>query len=264
MQSAKNNNLSLFSRYECKYLVSPLAVPDIREFLRPFVRPDSFAANREGYRYPICSLYLDTDDLLLYRQTVDGEKNRFKLRARTYSDQRDEPVFLEVKSKQNRIVRKRRARIGRVAARSLLSNAPNTTPVQSSGEAESDLAFFQHHVALTEARPMIRVRYLREAYQARGGDPVRITLDTDLMHAVTFNSNLRHADDQWIATPMDGTILEIKFTERFPGWVEDLVRLFGLKQQAVPKYVMCIDDALDGDQDSAIFTGNWKLPQLRI
>ena len=47
----------------------------------PFTEPDNFAALCKGYRYPICSLYLDSPDLALYRQTVAGEKDRFKLRV---------------------------------------------------------------------------------------------------------------------------------------------------------------------------------------
>jgi hypothetical protein len=39
-------------------------------------------------------------------------------------------------------------------------------------------------------------------------------------------------------------IVEIKFTELYPGWVRDLVRELGLKQQPVPKYVMSVDALL--------------------
>jgi len=81
-----NNELgidrTLHSRFECKYMVNSLLVPEIRQYIQPFVEPDRFAALHPGYRYPICSLYLDTDDLALYMQTVGGLKNRFKLRVR--------------------------------------------------------------------------------------------------------------------------------------------------------------------------------------
>ena len=262
MQIVKDSDITLFSRFECKYVVSPLLVPSIREFLRPFVRPDAYAARRKGYRYPICSLYLDTEDLVLYRQTVSGEKNRFKLRVRTYSDDPGRPVFVEVKSKLNSIVKKRRARLDDETARLLLADTGVAASVEPTGETASDLAYFQHHVALTQARPVVRVRYMREAYESRGGDPVRITIDTELMHAITFDPNLSHADGRWITTPTDGTILEIKFTERFPDWVEDMVRLFGLKQQPVPKYVMCLDNALEGNRESVLSIGGRTLPPL--
>ena len=42
---------TFFSRFECKYLVDPLVVPEMRAYIRPFTRPDDFAALREHYRY---------------------------------------------------------------------------------------------------------------------------------------------------------------------------------------------------------------------
>ena len=35
----------------------------------------------------------------------------------------------------------------------------------------------------------------------------------------------------------DGVVLELKFTGRFPNWMADLVRVFGLKQCSAAKYV---------------------------
>ena len=40
---------------------------------------------------------MDSDDLRLYYQTVGGEKDRFKLRVRTYSDRPNAPTFFEVR-----------------------------------------------------------------------------------------------------------------------------------------------------------------------
>ena len=36
-------------------------------------------------------------------------------------------------------------------------------------------------------------------------------------------------------------ILELKFTNRFPRWMHDLVRTFELRRQSVPKYNTCVD-----------------------
>jgi len=107
---------TLSSRYECKYLIPPRFVPAIRQFITPFLRPDRYALGREGYRYTISSLYLDTPDLRLFHQTVKGEKNRFKLRIRTYSDAPNDPVFFEIKKRCDRVIRKRRAKVCRTEA----------------------------------------------------------------------------------------------------------------------------------------------------
>ena len=101
------------SRFECKYMVDPSVVPEIRHFLASFTEPDAFAAKCPGFRYPISSLYLDSPSLDLYQQTVNGEMDRFKLRIRTYDDNPASPAFLEVKRKHNNVVHKRRAGISR-------------------------------------------------------------------------------------------------------------------------------------------------------
>jgi hypothetical protein len=253
---------TFFSRYECKYVVDPSIVPDVREFIRPFTQPDAFAALRKGFRYPICSLYLDSPDLMLYQQTVGGERDRYKLRIRTYSDDPAKPVFVEVKRKLNNIVHKRRAGMSREHARRLIRYGW-IDPALLSPSERRDAEYFESHVSLTEARPVVRVKYLREAYQADDNEPVRITIDTDLEHAITLDDNLSHVDGRWTTTPLRGVILELKFTERFPWWVQDFVRAFGLHQRAVPKYVMSIDHMMLDGRESALSLGGITLPPLR-
>ena len=253
---------TFFSRYECKYLVDARVVPRIREFLRPFTEPDEFAALCKGYRYPICSLYLDSPDLKLYLQTVGGEKDRFKLRVRTYSDDPASPAFFEVKRKLNTIVHKRRAGLDREKAHRLLSDG-RLDPQGLGTIDHRDAEYFQNHVAFVEARPVVRVKYVREAYQGLDNEPVRITLDTDLMHAVTFDHDLDHERGRWVATPLDGVILEIKFTERYPWWVQELVRSFGLHQRAVPKYVLSVDHMMMDGRESAFALAGVTLPPIR-
>jgi len=253
---------TFFSRHESKYLIDPAVVPELREFLKPFAEPDSYAEMWPGYRYPICSLYLDSPDLILYQQTVGGEKDRFKLRVRTYSDNPAKPAYLEVKRKLDRIVHKRRAGVSREQARALVNRG--RLDLKGLGPQDRrDADYFHQHIVLTEARPVLRVRYAREAYVAKGNEPVRVTVDTDLMHAVTLDCDLGHASGRWTATPVDGAILEIKFTERYPWWVQDMIRLFGLRQRAVPKYVWSIDHMMLDGRESALSLAGMTLPPLR-
>ncbi len=250
---------TFYSRYECKYLVDPVAVPEMRHFLRSFTQPDNYAALRKGYRYPICSLYLDSPDLALYRQTVAGEKDRFKLRVRTYTDDPARPAYFEVKRKVNNIVHKRRAGLNRAQARAELDHVP-TDLAGLRASARKDIEYFRHHVMLTQARPVVRVRYVREAYQSNGNEPVRITIDTDLAHAITLDATLDHNSGQWTETPLSETIVEIKFTERYPWWVQDFIHTFGLIQRAVPKYVLSIDHMILEGRATPLVVAGMTLP----
>lgn len=240
------------SRYECKYAVDPDKVGEIRRFIRPFLRVDSHAASSPAAAYAVCSLYLDTPGLDLYQQTIQGQKNRLKLRIRSYADGDDAPVFLEIKRRVNGVVLKRRCGIRRREAERLLrsSSSAGTPPVPAEsvppGDAEDieAVAEFGCLLALTGAWPVLRVRYMREAYEAADGSPTRVTFDTELSHVVTREADLSHNGGGWRPTPLDKVILELKFTERYPSWASDLVRVFELQRLSVPKYVMSMACAL--------------------
>ena len=83
------------------------------------------------------------------------------------------------------------------------------------------------------------------------------------MHAVTLHHDLTFGSGRWVSTPVNGVILELKFTERFPDWVADLARIFGLKQQPVPKYVWSVDHVLMGGRESALGLAGFTLPPRR-
>ena len=109
----------------------------------------------------------------------------------------------------------------------------------------------------------MRVRYRREAYEPLGGDPARITIDTELQHCVTLDHTLSHESGRWITTPVNGSILELKFTDRYPPWFGDLVHVFGLRQQPVPKYVLSVDHLLMDGREAALAVAGFTMPPRR-
>jgi hypothetical protein len=239
-----DGNGALQSRYECKYLVTPSVASDIRQFISPFMVPDTYDVG--GHGYPICSLYLDTLDLHLYRQTVAGEKNRFKLRVRSYSDDPSTPVFLEVKRRVNDVVLKRRTKLARTEVSALVCDGDSAWTDARTRDVVADLESFAGHVSVAAARPFLRVKYVRQAYQSIGGDPLRVTLDTNVQWCPTLDAKLSMGGEGWIPTSLPGPILEIKFTERYPAWIGEMIRVFGLHRQSVPKYVLSVDGYFAG------------------
>ncbi len=246
MQARNGVDGTLSSRFECKYLIPHSLVAPIRQHIGLFTRPDRFAASRVGLRYPICSLYLDSADLKLYGTTVRGLKNRHKLRVRTYSDDPRTPVFFEVKKRMNEVIRKTRACVGRVRAMRLL-NGGGRDGTKSDAMLPPGYFEFRELGRQIAARPTLKVRYTREAYEARGGDPVRITFDRDLMYSSPAGHDLRHGGGEWWETPLAGVIMEIKFTERSPRWVHELIETFQLQKRSVAKYVLSIDAQRNGN-----------------
>jgi len=234
------NDRTLTSRYEWKYFVPTRLLPSIRAMVRPFVRPDHLARHNADSRYPIVSLYLDGDGLELYRTTVEGHRNRFKLRVRAYDDDPSSPVFLEVKKRSNVVVRKTRARVSREVAEAVLNGRPAAL---SDVEGASEFALRLDELA---ARPLVRVRYLREAYESAHGDPVRFTIDTEVEHSMTSTSNLAlEAHREWEPTPTEGAIVELKFSEQCPSWATRLIDQLEINRESIPKYVLSLDHAMD-------------------
>ncbi len=84
-------------RYEHKYIIRENVALALRDFVSSYLELDSFGATQPNKSYPVHSLYLDSPDLRLYQTTINGDKNRYKLRIRFYEDRPKAPVFFEIK-----------------------------------------------------------------------------------------------------------------------------------------------------------------------
>jgi SPX domain protein involved in polyphosphate accumulation len=263
-------------RYEYKYVVDPHRAAELRAVVSQFVPPDPFAALCPGFAYPICSLYLDTEDMRLYRQSLTGEKTRFKLRLRTYSDDPDSVVLLEIKRRLDRIVQKRRVALKRRHIELFAERGTNGWTQGIPEPVLRELEIFADHTRLASARPLLKVRYMREAYESPV-EPLRITFDTEIAHAVSFDWNLLHADGRWQPTPLprsnvllpgphredraEFAVFEIKFTDVYPSWVQDLVRRFELEPRSVPKYALSLDELFRISTDRVVREAGFRLPR---
>src|SRR5947207_1321109 len=95
-------------RFELKYLIPEETALLVRDFVRSYLEMDEYSVGRPNYSYPVHSLYLDSQELKLYWETINGNKNRFKLRLRYYSTNPDTPVFFEIKRRMNNCILKQR------------------------------------------------------------------------------------------------------------------------------------------------------------
>jgi SPX domain protein involved in polyphosphate accumulation len=225
------------TRHECKYLVSPAEAVALRSFARPFVQPDRHARGWPGGRYPVCSLYLDSPDLRLARETQDGCRDRFKLRIRSYSDEATAPAFLEIKQRHDGSVRKSRARLDRDRLKRFLEpggDAPR-------GDVPADLGRFVMQMRSVGARPTARVVYEREAYESSAAEPVRVTFDTGLRFADTREYELAREGAGFLRQPGQDVVLEVKFNDAFPGWVDRMISSFGLQRRSFSKYLLGLE-----------------------
>ncbi len=225
-------------RLEYKYLISEAKALKVREYVRSYLELDEYGVNKPDYSYPIHSLYLDSDQLTTYWETVNGRKNRFKLRIRYYDDDPASPAFCEIKRRVNDAILKQRGGVRREAIPWLLAGQlPDPEHLFSSQPKQ--MVALQHFAQLmlaVNARPQAHVCYRREAWVSTQDNSVRVTMDRDVRVAPEFAPRLSTAMSHFV-TPFGGeVILELKFTGRYPNWFRDLAETFSLFRGSAAKY----------------------------
>jgi hypothetical protein len=228
-----------FRRFECKYLITPAQAVTIRRFIAPYVEPDPFAARSADGSYEISSLYLDSGDLRLHHETLEGLRDRYKLRVRAYTDRDEDPVFFELKRRHDRVITKERARVRRVDMAALVSGGRVDDTHMPRAERAS-LVAFRFRQDMMQARPRILVRYLREAYQGVFDASVRVTFDSGICAQPVDRPRRFFGAGGWERVTDRRLVLELKFNERCPNWMTEAIRLVGLQRISFSKYALSV------------------------
>lgn len=231
---------TLTHRHEIKYLVSEAKAMALMHFVEAYLPLDRYCKLQPGGMTPIVSLYLDSHNFQLCRESLDGHLNRFKLRIRSYTDDLDSPRFFEIKRRLNRVIIKSRAPVRHCEVESLISGIP--LPQDRNTDQET-LKQFQLYVNSISAAPVIKIRYLRRAYEGDSINRVRVTFDHQLAFNLSSASEVSLNGPNWQSYPLNGVILEIKFNGNYPIWLNQMVRRFGLRQQSFSKYALSIKNA---------------------
>jgi len=231
---------TLTHRHEIKYLVSEAKAMALMHFVEAYLPLDRYCELQPGGMTPIVSLYLDSHNLQLCRESLEGHLNRFKLRIRSYTDELDCPRFFEIKRRLNRVIIKSRAPVKHCEIASLISGIP--LPQDRSTDHEA-LKQFQLYVNSIGAAPMVKIRYMRRAYEGNSTNRVRVTFDHRLAYKLCRVSDVSLNGPNWQSYPLDGVVLEIKFNGNYPIWLNHMVRCFGLRQQSFSKYALSIKNA---------------------
>ncbi len=230
------------SRYEMKYLICESKAVAIKQFIKSYIEPDKYCKLQRSGSYPIVSLYLDSEDLQLCRESLTGQKNRFKLRIRSYTEEPDYPRFFEIKRRINSIIIKSRCRVGEQDVALLLTGL--SVPLQDHYVNDNEaLRQFQLYVNSIRAKPVVLIRYMRQAYEDDSENKIRITFDRKLAYNVTNKPRVTLNGPGWQNRLSGSVILEIKFTNNYPSWLSRMAECFDLHQQSFSKYATSIQEA---------------------
>ena len=225
----KRNELP--ARHELKYFINPAELEALRVRLRPVLKLDRHCVG--GKPYVIRSLYFDDIDDSAYYDKVAGVMARDKYRIRIYRHS-DKEIFLERKRKLGDLIQKSSVQITRRLCDQIISGDPRG--LQTSKNPLLQDVYVQMRTRLL--RPAVIVDYAREAY-LHPAENVRITFDLNLrsgLHSVDlFNPEIP------TICPHDGNveILEVKFDNYLPAYIQALLGGIQADRSAVSKYVLC-------------------------
>ena len=172
------DNLQL-QRFELKYIVREDIARAVRDFISSYLEIDEFGASQPNLSYPVHSLYLDSEMLNLYWHTINGNKNRYKLRLRFYDSDPKSPVYFEIKRRMNDAILKERGAVRRQAVDWILAgHLPDASHLMSAtGRDLVALQLFSQLMLEQKAKPKAHVAYWREAWISPQNNAVRVTMD---------------------------------------------------------------------------------------
>ncbi|WP_234568071.1 polyphosphate polymerase domain-containing protein [Rhodohalobacter sp. 614A] len=229
-------------RFELKYRINEVKAQEIRFFVENYLECDPYGASQPNRSYAIYSLYLDSPGLNTYHRTVNGDRNRFKLRLRYYNSD-ESPVFFEIKQRNNRVIRKKRAQVYRTAVQDLLNgHVPTKSHLVVKSSTQMDA--LEHFCMLSgelRATPKMLISYFREAYESEDTNDVRLTMDRNIRACRVHQNRIPAYLDNEFSVFGNMVILELKFTNRFPDWLRELTQRFHLRHESASKYVDSIE-----------------------
>ena len=198
---------SVFERVEAKYSLNRKQYEQLMEIMNEHFVPDLYPHS------DISTIYFDTDDYRLIRNSIDKGVYREKFRLRSYSMKDDtSEVFLEMKKKYHGVTYKRRLAVTYREAMNyiLFEKMPNDTQIMK----EIDYLMKKY----TDLKPRVLIRYQRDSYVSRQEHTLRVTFDYDIEYSLK-NVCLKNNIPEKKLTNEDMIIMEVKSMNAMPLWM---------------------------------------------
>jgi len=131
----------------------------------------------------------------------------------------------------------RHARRGTAAVEREAARASQLVVSKGNRHADGALERFCDLREKLGAQPAAYVSYVREAYVSPASDHLRVTFDRQVSGSPFAEARRTGAARRRSPVDFGGVVLEIKFMDRFPSWLRELVWAFNLQRRAASKYV---------------------------
>lgn len=191
--------------------------------------------------HTICSIYFDTDDDRLIRNSLEKPIYKEKLRLRSYGVPKsdDDGVFMELKKKYKGIVYKRREGLTLLAAESYIK----------SGQLPADSQIFReidYFRSYYNAYPKVFIAYDRIAMFSLEEEDLRMTFDFNI-RCRRDELSLRAGDHGQKLLPDGSALLEIKISCAVPLWLSSALSQLKIYPVSFSKYGQFYTNELKGE-----------------
>lgn len=218
-------------RYELKYEVNEAVLPLLRARLRAVMQPDRHSGP-DGYL--VRSLYFDDLDCAAYRDKLNGNPERSKLRLRYYNGD-ESYIVLENKEKLGRMTRKTAQEVSREVALAM-ANGDRERCLEARGAVMDQ---FLARGGTRSLKPRVLVDYRRTAF-VHSVSNVRITLDEKVSTGL-YRTDLFDREAARLPVLDPGrAVVEVKFDHFLPDHLDAALRDIPMVRLAVSKYVKCL------------------------
>jgi hypothetical protein len=231
-------------RVEHKYWLPAAELEETIALLQSFIPVYRYSKTGWASVRTVC---LDTPEMRVYRDYLDGLSVRWKVRVRQYGEagRFGDRCWVEVKMKNKGVGSKRRFTCGLTDVGLLMEGIDISTSVMESNGPEAFLVYgrLAELIRQRKLRPAVRIDYERLSFQQGPADNVRITLDRDLRFC--------SADQRQVGS-MNGLVLELKYNGLPPEWFSELYSRISLhRAHRFSKYARAVA-ALNGNHSGAL------------
>lgn len=225
-------NTQIFVRKTTKYWVHSDNVTEVKCFVLKYLPVLIFPSRKRKIDLAVSSIYLDNDEMELYKGRLEKTEGAMAIRIRWYGSEEPQEVFIERKIHREdwtgEISVKARFPIkekhvndflaGRFTAEDVmrkLRKDPNRSEkdIEEMGRLADDI---QQVVIEKDLRPKLRTFYNRTAFQLPGDARVRISLDTEL--SMIREDGPKRSGNNWKRNDMDSS--DYPFNGLSPGEIQ--------------------------------------------
>ncbi len=219
-----SSDIFTFKRIEKKYLLTEEQKSAVLEKISTRMRAD------EHGKSTVMSLYLDTPDFLIIRNSIEAKVYKEKLRLRSYGTPcGTDKVFLELKKKYKGVVYKRRVSMSLNDAYAYINGERTAPDTQIMHEINAAMNFYGN------PKPAAVIAYEREAYFSDAAPDFRITFDSSIRYRFDgLRLDIGSTGRQ--ALPEGMLIMEIKTGGGMPLWMSDVLDELHIYPTSFSKY----------------------------